>query len=325
MKQEDFTASFEPRWRALEAWLDRPAPEGPDDRDIPHLYRQVCGHLALARERGYSLALQERLNGLVLRAHQRLHGSQARLQSAWLRYVREDFPRLVRREWRLVALASLLLYGPYAAMGLWVRHRPEAAYLVMDPTDLARFEDMYRPDRDSLGPGREADTDVAMFGFYIRNNIGLDFRCFAWGIFLGVGTMLFLVFNGLHFGTVEGHLVNAGLARTFYGFVAGHSALELTGAVLAGAAGMKLGFALLAPGRRTRREALREAAGVSVRMLYGTAAMTLMAAFVEAFWSSNAALPFPVKIGFGLVMALVVAAYFLLVGRTFRRKDRHAG
>lgn len=316
MKQEDFTARGEPRWRTLQAWLDRPGRDALSDLDVPHLLRQVSADLALARERGYSLALQERLNGLVLRAHQRLHGSRARLQSAWLRYVREDFPRLVRREWRLVALSSLLLYGPYAAMGLWVRHRPEAAFLVMDPGQLARFEDMYRPDQDKVGPGRDADTDVAMFGFYIRNNIGLDFKCFAWGIFLGLGTMAFLVWNGLHFGTVEGHLVNAGLWKTFYGFVAGHSALELTGAVLAGAAGMKLGFALLAPGRRTRREALRAAASVSVRLLYGTAAMTLLAAFVEAFWSSSSAIPFEVKLAFGGAMALLVAAYFLLMGRS---------
>jgi uncharacterized membrane protein SpoIIM required for sporulation len=324
VKQEDFTARFEPNWRALEAWLNGPRALL-DDRDIPHLYRQVCAQLALARERGYSLALQDRLNGLVLRAHQRLHGSRARLQSAWLRYVRFDFPRLIRREWRLVLLSSLLLYGPYAAMSLWVRHRPEAAYLVMDPSQLARFEDMYGPQHDRIGPEREADTDVAMFGFYVRNNIGLDFRCFAWGIFLGLGTMLFLVFNGLTFGTVEAHLVNAGLARTFYGFVAGHSALELTGAVFAGVAGMKLGFALLAPGRRTRLEALKEAAQVSVRILYGTAAMTLMAAFVEAFWSSNATLPFPLKIGFGLFMALVVAGYFVFMGRSSRPGGLHEG
>lgn len=314
MKQEDFATRFEPQWRALEAWLTRPR-GALDDLDAPHLYRQVCAQLALARERGYSLALQDRLNGLVLRAHQRLHGAQARLQSAWLRYIRFDFPRLVRREWRLVLLSSLLLYGPYAAMGLWVRHRPEAAYLVMDPAELAQYEDMYRPDRDSIGPGREADTDVAMFGHYIRNNIGLDFQCFAWGLFLGIGTILFLLFNGLQFGTVEGHLVNAGLAKTFYGFVAGHSALELTGAVFAGVAGMKLGFAILAPGRRTRVEALKEAAKVSVRLMYGTAAMTLMAAFIEAFWSSNATILFPVKIAFGVFMALVVAAYFIFMGR----------
>jgi uncharacterized membrane protein SpoIIM required for sporulation len=285
----------------------------------------VCGHLALARERGYSLALQDRLNGLVLRAHQRLHGSRARLHAAWLRYIRFDFPRLVRHEWRLVLLSSLLLYGPYAAMGLWVRHRPDAAYLVMDPAQLARYEDMYRPDRDAIGPEREADTDVAMLGFYIRNNIGLDFKCFAWGIFLGIGTMVFLVINGLHFGTVEGHLINAGLGKTFYGFVAGHSALELTGAVLAGVAGMKLGFALLAPGRRTRLEALKAAAKVSVRLMYGTAAMTLLAAFVEAFWSSSASIPFPVKLAFGGVMALVVAGYFIFMGRSFGRGGGHAG
>ena len=117
------------------------------------------------------------------------------------------------------------------------------------------------------------------------------------------------------YGTVEGHLVNAGLARTFYGFVVGHSALELTAAIFAGAAGLKIGFAWLAPGRRSRLESLKTAARTAVRMMYGTAAMTLMAAFVEAFWSSQVDVPFGLKLAFGGAMAALLLGYFLLAGR----------
>jgi hypothetical protein len=59
--------------------------------------------------------------------------------------------------------------------------------------------------------------------------------------------------------------------------------------------------------------------------MYGTAAMTLLAAFVEAFWSSSASIPFPVKLAFGGVMALVVAGYFIFMGRSFGRGGGHAG
>ena len=92
-----------------------------------------------------------------------------------------------------------------------------------------------------------------MFGFYIRNNIGVAFQCFAGGLFAGLGTLFFLAYNGAFSGAIAGYLTERGLSSTFYSFVATHSAFELTAIVLSGAAGLRIGHALLAPGRRPRR------------------------------------------------------------------------
>ena len=85
--------------------------------------------------------------------------------------------------------------------------------------------------------------DVAMFGVYIWNNIGIDFQIFASGLVLGVGSVFTLLFNGVQGGAVMGHLTNLGFVSTFYGFVSGHSSFELMGAALSGAAGLRLGLA----------------------------------------------------------------------------------
>ena len=100
-----------------------------------------------------------------------------------------------------------------------------------------------------------------MFGFYIRNNIGIAFQCFAGGIFAGLGSLFFLAFNGVAAGSPAGYLTARGHGETFYSFVVTHGAFELTAIVLAGAAGLRLGHALLVPGRHTRRAALERAAG----------------------------------------------------------------
>jgi len=85
-----------------------------------------------------------------------------------------------------------------------------------------------------------------MFGFYIWNNIRISFQAFAGGIALGLGSVFFLVYNGVHGGAVAGFLAQAGLGRQFWPFVATHSALELPALVLAGAAGLHLGWSLVA-------------------------------------------------------------------------------
>jgi uncharacterized membrane protein SpoIIM required for sporulation len=85
--------------------------------------------------------------------------------------------------------------------------------------------------------------------------------------------------------------------------------------VLSGAAGFRLGLAVIAPGNLTRKAALVAAARPAVRMMYGAALMFLGAAFVEAFWSPLTEVAFDVKIGAGIAAWAVLLAYFLLAGR----------
>ena len=111
-----------------------------------------------------------------------------------------------------------------------------------------------------------------MFGFYIRNNVGVAFQCFAGGLFAGLGTLFFLAYNGAFSGALAGYLTERGLSYTFYSFIATHSAFELTAIVLSGAAGLRIGHALLAPGRLTRLQSLVQATRDSAVLLYGVTA-----------------------------------------------------
>ncbi len=154
-----------------------------------------------------------------------------------------------------------------------------------------------------------------MFGFYIRNNVGVAFQCFASGLTAGVGSIFFLVYNGAMGGAVAGYLTERGLGDTFYSFVVTHGSFELTAIVLSGAAGLKLGHSLLAPGRRTRGQSLVRAARECVVVIYGVAAMLVVAAALEAFWSSSAWVPHSVKYGVAAVCWLAVFGYLALQGR----------
>ena len=157
-----------------------------------------------------------------------------------------------------------------------------------------------------------------MFGYYIRNNISVAFQCFAGGLFAGLGTLFFLAYNGAFSGALAGYLTERGLSSTFYSFIATHSAFELTAIVLSGAAGLRIGHALLAPGRRTRRQSLVLATHESAVLLYGLTAMLLVAAAVEAFWSSASWIPSPVKYGVAGVCWTAVLGYFTFQGRRAR-------
>jgi uncharacterized membrane protein SpoIIM required for sporulation len=314
LRQERFERLHRSEWAAFEALLaaGRRPPPGPE---LPRAYRRLCQHLALARDRCYTAGLVQRLNGLVMAGHQALYGATLGLGPQWGRFLAGGLARSTRALARPVLLAALLLGLPCAILPPAIRLRPELAYLVEEPQALARMEAMYQPGTGRFGRSGQAQTDVAMFGFYIWNNVRISFQAFAGGIFLGLGSVFYLAYNGLHGGAVAGHLAQAGLGPQFWPFVATHSALELPALVLAGAAGLHLGWALLAPGRRSRRRALGEAARDGMPLVYGAALMDGLAALIEAFWSASAQVPVPLKLGAAALLWTAMAAYFLLAGR----------
>lgn len=322
MNREIFEQRYEPEWRDFERMLEglearrrrEAGTDGGRPSFFPEAYRRICHHLALARHRRYGADLELRLNRLALRGHQQLYRARTAGLDALLGFFGVRFPQHVRAQAGLVLLATLLFAGPALILGPLVAWKPAIALSVIPAEQLENFGRMYARGGD-LEAGRPVDSDVMMFGYYIHNNIGVAFRTFAGGVLGGVGSIFFLLYNGIYFGAVAGHIHQAGYNGNFYPFVIGHGAFELTAIVLSGAAGLRLGFALLAPGRRRRSQALREAAHEVVPVLAGAAVMLVAAAFLEAFWSSSSAVPGAVKLAVGSAFWVMVLAYLAVAGR----------
>jgi len=315
MKQISFEQKFHPVWQQFETCCQEAEQQKKLSADFPDLYRELCHHLALAEQRNYSPDLIDSLNALVLRGHQQLYRKKSQLRYHIVDFILSEFPRTVRKNGRLVLLASLLLYFPALLIALAVSYEPDFIHTLFDPQALSQIESMYDPKSSHFGKARAADTDFAMFGFYIKNNISIGFQTFGSGILGGIGSIFVLVSNGLTLGGVTAHLMNLDYHSTFFPFVIGHGSFELTAIALAGAAGLRLGFALLMPGRYSRAFALKLAGAESVKIIYGVFIMLLIAAFLEAFWSSSGLIPAPVKYGVGAMLWLLVGFYLIGMGR----------
>lgn len=326
MKQSLFELRHQAEWRQFSerlASLEKGHARANANETFSRDYRRICNQLAMAQERGYSSHLIDPLHQLALRGHHQLYRQRHPLGAQILGFVLAGFPRLIRAEWRLVAIASLLFFGSLVGMGLLVQGFPDLIYSVMAPEQVAQMEAMYDPHSSRIGQTleRAADDDWMMFGYYIMNNIGIAFQTYATGLLFGLGSLFFLFFNGLTIGAVAGHLTGIGYGQTFWSFVIGHGAFELTAIALAGAAGLKLGWSLLAPGPLRRGEALRVAAKTSVQMIYGVILFLLIAAFIEAYWSSMTWPQPTIKYLVGAALWALVIAYLVFAGRTRHAPD----
>jgi hypothetical protein len=129
MKQDAFEAKYEPTWEQFEDWIrvltdDRsrlrsdPTLHAEIGSRFPALFRQVCHHLALARTRQYSIALQQRLNELALDGHQHLYRTPVSVFGQILRFLALDFPSAVRKRWRYVLASALMFSLPAIGMAV---------------------------------------------------------------------------------------------------------------------------------------------------------------------------------------------------------------
>lgn len=309
-------------WEALEALgvkasrgLSKLAPA--DVVLVSPLYRSVCNDLAAAQAARYSAPLVEYLLGLTAATHSLMYGPHARgdedrargsLRRAWL----VAFPRAVRARKREMLLATALFFVPFALGALLTLRDPTFAFRVVPEAMLRPLTDAYAR---GFSDGREAGEGAMMAGFYVYNNVGIALRCFALGIFAGLGSAFYLVQNGLSIGAILGYVASQGAGGNIGTFIIGHGSLELGAIVLAGGAGLSIGWSIVAPGDLPRVTSLQRRAREILVIVAGASVMLVMAAAVEAFWSASSA-PLPVKLGVGATLFVLVLSYILFAGRT---------
>ncbi len=320
MNREQFISQRRQDWQRFEKLLKKsersrtPKFDGEEVSEFSRLFRSLSYDLSLVRSRDWGLGISRYLNDLLARGHNGFYRSPPGTLRAVIEFFVSGFPRLFRENLSYFWVALALFVVPGLISGFVVYHNPSLAGRIMTGGQLMQFEEMYSAEiKRETGTGFES----AMAGFYVYNNVGIAFRCFATGIFFGIGTIVFLIFNSIFLGTVTGFLMAQGHSERFFSFVISHGSFELTAIVISGAAGLVIGRSIVHPGRYTRWDALRIRGLVGVQLALGAGAMLLVAALIEGFWSPSG-IPNEVKYVVGAILWVLVIVYLSFAGREKR-------
>ena len=317
MTVDRFVEDRRARWARLENLIseangrvERLAPS--DVLELGRLYRSASSDLAVAR-RDFALdAATERLNDLVATAHALVYSEAPTSGRRLRRFFLHELPSSVRANSRFTAVSLAAFAIPLLAtfaIGLLL---PEIAATALPPetrqhlaerrlwTDIP---DGYRP---LVGP------------LIIVNNVRVAVAAFAGGLTAGALTLYLLVANGAFLGTVLAVVQGYGLSGGLLTFTAAHGPLEISCIVLSGGAGLRLAWALLRPGDRSRRDALRLAGAQAIRVMLLIIPALGVAGILEAFLSPSDA-PIALKVTVGVVVGLALWSYIFLVGRPSRK------
>ncbi|MES2639076.1 MAG: stage II sporulation protein M [Myxococcota bacterium] len=281
---------------------------------VVRTFRNLVGELGRLRAGASSRArAAEALAAEAQRVVYRDAGRAARFDgNAVARLLIEEFPAALRANRGWMALSAALFLIPFA-YGMWGAATDPAFVEAVVPAETRDLlGESYRD-----GVARSGDENALMAGFYVQNNVGIALRAVAGGIFLGLGSAWTLLWNGLAIGSFAGWIVAEGLGGNFLRFTSGHSTWELTAIVVAGAAGLRLGSSFVVTEGRTRGASLRAAGPDVLRLTLGAAAMLLIAAAIEGFWSAGE-MHDAVRAAFAIAQAGLVWAW--LTGRVRWRR-----
>jgi len=281
---ERLSARQSDRWDAFQALAERATSAGLDSfapgelPDFAARYRELAADLARARTYHADPATIGRLERLVAAGHNVLYRDDRHTWSTiWITVSREFPAAVIEARW-LVLLAWALFTAPALGGFALLRERPALASELLPEVMLRRAEE----GRVRMAEGRKyGAVDPAgrpiVASFIITNNVRIAVACFAGGIFAGVGSLVLLAFNGLALGTFAGHFANQGLLAYLMEFIVGHGVLELFAIWVSGAAGFLLGKSVVAPGDRSRADAIVANGRIAVRMVGAAVVFLLLA------------------------------------------------
>jgi uncharacterized membrane protein SpoIIM required for sporulation len=313
---EKFVCDRRKRWEKLEALLNEldklPLRKLPREkiRELGELYRHVTADLAIARAESNNLRLIGYLNNLAVRAHGKIYRTEHKIFGTIKKFYLEDFPKTFRETFNYTLFAFVIFtatailsfflaytdYNFVQAAGLdWVRHRALNNQKWWEEINFAN---------------QVASSTI------ITNNIMVTFTAFAYGAFLGVGSIYILVFNGILLGGVFGtcYATNPTFANELLTFVIGHGVIELSCIFIAGGAGTMIGHSIVAPGELKRIEALKEAGMKTIRLIFGCAFLLVIAGIIEGFVSPSS-LPTWFKFFVGISSGTAIYSYLFLLGK----------
>jgi uncharacterized membrane protein SpoIIM required for sporulation len=291
-------------------------------------YREVTADLARARTYGVDARVVAYLEGLVSAGHNALYRGRGRERATVAHHLLRDFPAAVVASWRQVVAALLLFVAPAAVGYMLIREQPALSESLAGSGMVDRAERAAVEREAGRGYMEAAAADRAVIaGWIMGNNIRVAFFALAGGMLAGTFTVLVLITNGFMIGIPFGVFANHGVALHLATFVVAHGVLELTAIFISAAAGFRLAGAIIAPGDRTRKDALIVEGIVAARMVGAVVSLLVLAGLIEGLLSASDAAPMA-KFGVGAITAVLLGLYFANGARYLRedqRRQAHLG
>jgi uncharacterized membrane protein SpoIIM required for sporulation len=279
------------------------------------LYRQAVSDLAYARMRYSGHPVVKELEQLVGNAHSILYQAERGRSRNWTEFWLTTWPLRMREAARPIIVATGIFWASAVAGFFLTAQNPVLESFFVSPPMRASIQAKKLWTNSLTRVAPTAGSQIA------ANNISVSLLTWGLGLTFGIGTVWFLVLNGIMLGAIAAACMRAGMLLPLSEFVIAHGSLELPAIWISGGAGLLMAEAMLFPGRYSRGVELRQKGRSSVQVMVGIVPMLLVAAVIEAFISPSN-LPGPAKALLGLSLALALLGFIISRQPGLQHPDR---
>ncbi|MFT4221256.1 MAG: stage II sporulation protein M [Microbacterium sp.] len=307
MDLDALTAARRDEWARLDELSKQRTMDGRDVDELVARYRSASADLADIKTSAGRTQTGDHVSTLLARARLRLTGAGENPLRMLPRFFVLQLPAaLYRVRWATLAVTIAFLVVATAA-ALWIAGDERVLAALGDRAELKYYAEHAFTDYYSENPAAEFAGQVW------TNNAWIAAQCVMFGI-TGLWPLMVMMQNAVGVGMAAAVLFSFGRGDVFFASILPHGLLELTSIFVAGAAGLNLFWAWVAPGRRGRGEALAEAGRALATIVIGLILALALSGVIEGFITRQ---PWPAwtKIGIGAFALGVFLFYMLFVGR----------
>ncbi len=307
MDLDAYAVAHADEWARLDALVKQRRLDGREGDELLDLYQRVSTHLSVVRSVSPDPALVAYLSTLLARARSRSAGTTSVGWRDAARFWSSTFPGALYavRRWWLTTMAVNLLVAWIVGWWLVANPRVESALLTPEQVEelvSADFENYY-----SQHAAGAFATQVWV------NNAWVSALCIALGV-LGFPVIYLLWSNIANLAVVGSVMWRHGRGDLFFGLILPHGLLELTAVFVAAGVGLRLFYAWIEPGARTRLDAFAQAGRSAMAVALGLIGVLAVSGAIEAFVTPSG-LPTWARIGVGAVAEAAFFGYVFVIGR----------
>jgi uncharacterized membrane protein SpoIIM required for sporulation len=311
MDLDAYSAAHGREWERLDALARTRRLDGTAADELIEHYQAASTHLATIKTTVGTSPQGDRMSLALWRARLRFTGTPTEPLRRLTVFFAAQLPAaLYRIRWLtlVLAAASTLIAVVY---GVWLSSDPRLI-AALGPRDMLQ----QYAEQDFVSYYSES-SEGAFTGQVWTNNAWLAAQCIMFGI-VGLWVPAVLFSNAQSLGVSGAIMHEFGRLDQFFLYLSPHGQLELYSIFLAGAAGLLIFWSWVAPGARTRRQALAEDGRAFFTIVVGVALALLISGVIEGYVTRQD-WPWPIKIGIGSVALAAVLVYQWLIGRRAAR------
>lgn len=298
-------------WNRLDVLTRQRRLRGSEADELLDLYQRTSTHLSMIRSIAPESALSNELSMRLSRARTRFTGARSNFLEDVARFFVISLPAAFYRvRWLTVAVGVVFLTVSWL-YGAWVVNTPGVIAALGSDEEIRRYVEEDFVDYYSENPA------ASFAGLVWTNNAWIAVQAVAFGI-TGLWGPFVLYQNAQGVGIAAGMMASYDKLDVFFTYILPHGFMELTAIFIATAAGLRIFWAWVSPGARTRSQALAEEGRSLITVALGLVLVLFVSGLVEGFVTPSP-LPVWLRIGIGFTVFALYWVYTLVLGgRAFR-------